>query len=321
MEKSIPNSNNFCGGNFQDWIEVNLLEKCNGRCEWCIERGGYHPKFHADWRFIAERSLLSGKPNIILLGGEPTLHKDLDKIIKMISSAGRNVWITTNGSMLTKDFIHNVLDGIHGINISIHSHDLEDNEEITGIKIGNLQESIKELHNIGASIRLNCNCISGYIDSVEEIETYIKWAKEVGADKIRFAELKQQDDSFIDLAKTMSYQYGLNDDPFTCGCHSDAVIFGMPVNFRQMCGLQTQRRVKPENPEQYAKRVLYYDGNFYDGWQTAIKEEVTMEDKEIVAVLKKVEDGEITAEAALVILRGLTTVVVSSIESSGGCQY
>ena len=34
-----------------------------------------------------------------------------------------------------------------------------------------------------------------------------------------------------------------------------------------MCGLQTERRIKPENPEGKAHQVLYYDGKIYNGWQ------------------------------------------------------
>ena len=41
MKNSIPNKLNFCGGNFQDWLEVMLTPACNGKCSWCIEKNGY----------------------------------------------------------------------------------------------------------------------------------------------------------------------------------------------------------------------------------------------------------------------------------------
>lgn len=286
--KMKPNKKNFCGGNFQDWLEVNLIDKCNGKCSWCIEKNGYHPNEHAPWWKIASQALLSGKNNIILLGGEPTLYPNLQEIIQVISSAGRNVWITTNGGKLSPDFILSRLPGIAGINISIHNYDLEQNKNIVGVNLEQLPTSIGALHEIGVSVRFNCNCISGHIDSAEKIEQYILWAKSIGADNIRFAELKQDDGSFVDLAKILNYKYGLNDNPFTCGCNCSALIHGVLVNFRQMCGLQTSRREKPHDPIQYAKQVLYYDGNFYDGWQTLIQEE-EMQDKDIVKILRAVE--------------------------------
>lgn len=319
-----PHPKNFCGGNFQDWLEVNLIEKCNGRCSWCIERKGYHPKHHTHWQDIAKQIIASGKTNIILLGGEPTLSSHLQDIIDAISLVGCKVWITTNGSRLSPEFIFSNLRGIAGINISIHSYDLYQNKKIVGVDIECLSESIVALHEIDASVRFNCNCISGHIDSAERIEQYIWWAKAKGVDKIRFAELKQDNGSFVNLAKILNYGWGLNDDPFLNGCNREAVIHGIPVNFRQMCGLQTKQRVKPKNPVQYAKKVLYYDGKFYDGWQTVIKEE-DVTDKEIVVILREVEKGVLTSEEAFAKLKGIKEKeVVREVvryESVGGCQY
>ena len=35
-----PNKNNFCGGNYEDWLEVKLTGNCNGKCvEICVFRG------------------------------------------------------------------------------------------------------------------------------------------------------------------------------------------------------------------------------------------------------------------------------------------
>ena len=319
-----PNKNNFCGGNFQDWLEVNLTDKCNGKCSWCIEKNGYHPTEHAEWRVIVEQALKSDKTNIILLGGEPTLCKDISKIICALNSACRKVWVTTNGGLLSPNYIINELNGITGINISIHDSDLEKNRKITGVFINDLKGIIAALHEIGANVRLNCNCILGHVDNVKTIERYIAFAKSVGADKIRLAELKQDEERFIDLAKVLNYKYGLNDDPFTNGCHSDAIINGMSVNFRQMCGLQTPRRPEPKEPEQYAKQVLYYDGEFYDGWQTTqyTKKEKEMTDKELMKILQDVADGKITAEeAANKIRKGQKKQTTKSSTSSGGCQY
>ena len=93
----------------------------------------------------------------------------------------------------------------------------------------------------------------------------------MGVDSVRFAELKN-DYRFVDLAKVFNYEYGLNDDPFKNGCHQDIIINGIKVNFRQMCGLQSNFRIKPVNPQNILKDILYYDGKIYKGWQKAVKE-------------------------------------------------
>lgn len=324
---SEPHLNNFCGGAFQDWLEVNLLPECNGKCSWCIEHDGYHPTTKVSWEIIAEQAVQSKKTNIILLGGEPTLYADIDNIITYLNLHKCKVWITTNGGLLTPNYILSKLNGITGINISIHNHNLDENKKITGIRIRNLKEVIDSLHSIGINVRLNCNCISGYIDSFESIKSYIDFAKSVGADKIRFAELKFEEDNFVDLAKVFDYQFGLNDDPFTYGCIRDIIIDGMPVNIRQMCGLQTTKRPCPINPKQFPKTVLYYDGKFYDGWQVNNRRKTVTHD-ELSDLLKKVADGKTSPEEAkeiinLQIVKGIIEENPEPLHSNsgGGCNY
>lgn len=323
---TIPNNKNFCGGNFRDWLEVNLIDKCNAKCTWCIERNGYHPKYHAPWHVIAQKAIDTGKKNIILLGGEPLLYKDLSKLIVMLANNNRDVWITTNGSLLDPHDV-SFLRGIKGVNISIHSNNLNENKKITGVMINKgIGSVINGLHEINASVRFNCNCIKGYIDTVGKIEKYILWAKSYCVDKIRFAEIKMDDELFVDIAKVLNYKYGLNDNPFVLGCNSDAVIHGVPVNFRQMCGLQTSMRVLPNEPIQYPKEVLYYDGKIYAGWQTFNKMEADVTNKELVKILRSLEANEISSEEAFLEIVGTKEIikekkVVEYVNSSGGCQY
>lgn len=328
MEFSIPNKNNFCGGAFQDWLEVNLTDKCNGKCSWCVDRDGYHPEYHAQWDELAMAIRTVGAKNVMLLGGEPTLYPLLRYLIHNISIyGGHKVWMTTNGSRLTKNFVNEHLRDLSGINISIHHHNLALNEEITGITLNKntLINSIYELHKNGVPTRLNCNCISGYIDDKDDILSYVRFARSVGAKNVRFAELKVDKDNFVDLAKIFDYRFGLNDDPFSFGCVIDTVIDEMPANFRQMCGLQTSKRVKPINPKQYSKSVLYYDGIVYDGWQTQ-ERNVAMK-KELRKLLKDVEAGKKSAKEVEALIKNIMDKEIekatpaSVIIESGGCQY
>lgn len=301
-EFSIPNKKNFCGGNFQDWLEVMITDKCNGRCSWCIDKEGYHPTKHASWNKLARRIIDCDKDHIILLGGEPTLYRDLNKVIVAIvtlTNAEKKVYVTTNGSMLTPEYVEHHLYRLTGINISIHHHDLERNYDITGIPLEMLvlKESIKELRKNAVRIRLNCNIIKGQVDSKKSILSYIEFAKELGAHNVRFAELKDDNDNFVDIAEILDHKYGLNDDPFVLGCHSNAIINGTLVNFRQMCGLQTNKRPKPINPKQASKTVLYYDGVFYDGWQSKYGG-YCMTSKKLRKLLRDVARGIITPEMA-----------------------
>jgi MoaA/NifB/PqqE/SkfB family radical SAM enzyme len=292
-----PHPNNFCGGNYQDWLEVNLTPDCNAKCSWCVEKKGWHPKEKVSYGHLATSILYSGKKNIILLGGEPTLYKDLRKLIRLIVSE-KNVYITTNGSELDCVFIREVLPGIKGVNISIHHYDHYKNEEITGIvgqKFFYLKEKVKQLKEMGIKVRLNCNIIRGYIDSGQEILNYVDWAKNIGVTDVRFAELKGDDTFFVDLSKIV--YLGVT-DPFIEGCSKDVVVRGVNVNYRLMCGFNTKLRPQHDWPTFKPKDVLYYDGKMYPGWQVEMEKE--MKNNKLEKLFQDLYDKKITVAAALI---------------------
>ena len=327
-----PHFRNFCRGNFQDWLEVMLEPKCNGNCFFCIEKNGFKPK-PIDWLTLAGKILKTEKNNILLLGGEPTLYPDLKNLIEAIKYNNRNIYITTNGGkLMIENFAKDNLSSITGINISIHHYDLERNRRITGISLIEkpLINVIKWFKSKNITVRINCNCIDGEIGSKEEILEFINIAKKWGVDSVRFAELKNND-KFIDLAKIFDYQYGLNDDPFMYGCYQDVIINDMPVNFRQLCGMQTNKRAKPVDPKQILKDVLYCDGNIYKGWQTIKKEKIMGKKSNkamqamLEAILEQVALGDITVKSAA---KCLLPLIVSSekeetqsTETGSGCVY
>lgn len=284
-----PYSTNFCAGAFPEWLEVMLWPTCNGRCSWCIERDGYHPTERVSTGELILRILDTGKSHIILLGGEPTLCPDVGKVISALANMGKEVYLTTNGSMLTPDFVRDVLMPLDGLNISIHHYNSLVNCGITGILLCNdvLKDAIS-IFSQKTKIRLNCNLIKGQIDSFAEVRRYISFAKYIGADGVRFAELKDDKNHWVSMTEIFGHEFGVNNDPFGLGCIHDVRIDDFPVNLRQMCGLQTPLRKRPENPEQVGKQVLYYDGQLYTGWQR--KEVTIMDDKELYAQLVRTLD-------------------------------
>lgn len=267
----VPHKDNACSGRYHDWLEVNLTPACNGRCAWCVERHGWHPSRVADWRALVKAANAVGRKNVILLGGEPTLHPHLRSIVTALTDVGHDVWVTTNGSMLSEAATH--LAGARGVNISVHDADLRRNEQVTGVSLSeaSLRGAIRTLRESGASVRMNCTCIRGHVESRADVGRYVAWASGIGATHVRFAELKHADGDFVDLSRIFP-ECGANGDPYRLGCSRDTTVDGMPVNVRQMCGLQTALRPRPEHPLKVFHPVLYYDGEVYDGWQSALLE-------------------------------------------------
>jgi hypothetical protein len=140
-------------------------------------------------------------------------------------------------------------------------------------------------------IRLNCNLIKGHIDTLDQANKYLDWAFSNCISEVRFAELKNENNNFVSLTSIFGNQYGLNEDPYILGCSQDTVINGINVNFRQMCSFQCSLRPKPNDPEQTTGQVLYYDNQFYKGWQKMAK---TTQEQRLQQILQKVISGELT---------------------------
>jgi hypothetical protein len=265
-----PHPSNSCAGAYPDWLEINLLPECNGRCPWCVEKDGWQPKDKVSWDELVRAAIATGRKNFSLLGGEPTMHPDLRYIVALLRLSGGNPWVTTNGSLLSSAWVQKNLNGVWGVNISVHHYDLDENRMMTGISLSEsvLREAVEALHEIEASVRFNCNCVKGYIDTRRKAGKYIRWAKGMGADEVRFAELMDADDLFVDLNKVFGEQEGrTTDDPFCGGCSHHVVIDNMPVNIRQVCGFHTKHRPAPVNPGSRSNPILYPDGVLYHGWQ------------------------------------------------------
>ena len=272
---------------------------------------------------MVSAAVAAGMLNVQLLGGEPTLHKDLRSIIGGLVRRGRKVWLTTNGSRLSADYVQQVLAGVSGVNVSVHHYNLAANAVVTGINLDfeTLRAAIERLHDLGATVRLNCTCIAGAVDSRSEMSRYIdRLAKPLGTDTVRFAELKGNTDSFVNLTRALGGGYGLTDDPFRYGCSLDATIDEMPVNLRIMCGLQTKYRPAPLSPEQVPNPVLYYDGVIYSGWQLR-KEilmppvnhvEATVTNLAIDAVIAKLTASKINTEEASRLLKDIAARAATS---------
>lgn len=308
---SRPNKLNACSGIYKDWVEVLLTEKCNGRCSWCVEKNGFHPQRHVSCNKLIEVLKRLKQNHVMLLGGEPTLYRDISRLIRCLSEAGKSIYMTTNGSLLSPEYVEHNLKQLSGLNISIHHYNLDRNEAITGVHLlmDKLKESIRLLLLSGCRVRLNCNLISGEIDSIKKVGRYLSFARGLGA-SVRFAELKNSNEDFVSAGRLFDYKYGTSENPYFCGCSLNCKIDGVDVNIRQMCGFNTNLRMSISNPIQVSHPVLYYNGVLYPCWQirkgnsmskkTSIGKKNSKKEEELLKKIKELENE-------LEMLRKITT--------------
>jgi MoaA/NifB/PqqE/SkfB family radical SAM enzyme len=96
-------------------LEVHTEFRCNYNCEWCIDKTLKQICLNKDSESsLSERGVVSiidscielGVKGIILSGGgEPTLNKNTELLVRLADEAGIIIGLFTNGSLLTKETI------------------------------------------------------------------------------------------------------------------------------------------------------------------------------------------------------------------------
>ncbi len=133
----------------RNWVR--LTYDCNDRCIFCLD-SHTHDGTNRDREEIRTQILdgrRKGAQRLILSGGEPTIHPDYVKFIKLGRLAGyRKVQTVTNGRMFAyPDFLKRCIDaGLSEITFSIHGPNARIHDALVGTK-GAFEQEVKGLKN------------------------------------------------------------------------------------------------------------------------------------------------------------------------------
>ena len=133
----------------RNWVR--LTYDCNDRCIFCLD-AHTHDGTNRDREEIRAQILdgrRKGAQRLILSGGEPTIHPDYVKFIKLGVLAGyRKVQTVTNGRMFAyPDFLKRCLDaGLSEITFSIHGPNARIHDALVGTK-GAFEQEVEGLKN------------------------------------------------------------------------------------------------------------------------------------------------------------------------------
>lgn len=170
-------------------------EKCVNNCPLCISRmTGYEEvSLEINWEKFqraAQIAIRNRCNNVLLTGkGEPTLYPELiEEYLSYIDeSKYERIELQTEGSYMCKgyeadpDSFMNQMDtwkklGLNLIAISRYDLDPERNAEVFQGRIYPIEEFIEILRE-WFEIRISVCLIKGYVDSIEDIDTFVTWAK------------------------------------------------------------------------------------------------------------------------------------------------
>ncbi|MBI2899736.1 MAG: radical SAM protein [Planctomycetes bacterium] len=119
-------------------VSWNLTRKCNLRCKHCyIDASAAGPReLSTDevCRGLVEIADVHRETILILTGGEPLLHADLDLIVSRAAALGMMVVLGTNGTTLTSERAARLADrGLSGVGISVDSSAAPRHDEFRGV--------------------------------------------------------------------------------------------------------------------------------------------------------------------------------------------
>lgn len=143
---------------------LTLNRECNLRCNFCYAKTtGYKVSNFLNFEEIQKIVLLCkaiGIKYIVLTGGEPTLYKDLFKVIKYIKTNKLIPTIATNGILISElEFCQNLIEsGIDYIDISLKGFDKNSYIGTSGIDgYGKCLTAIQNLSKLNANF--NCSMV------------------------------------------------------------------------------------------------------------------------------------------------------------------
>ena len=166
---------------------LNLNRKCNLKCNWCYAKNANDQELSVNDAYRIIDFLLDIKINhLTLIGGEPTVYRDLDKIVYYAHEKNINVGIVTNGVQLSekKYLEHLVACGLKDVGLSLKGYDRLSFKTTTGVDSYSKAllgiQNLKEL-NIPFSVSF---VISK--DDIKHISSGIRDARMYGAESFNF---------------------------------------------------------------------------------------------------------------------------------------
>lgn len=169
------------------YIQFYISKKCHLRCKMCniVESNKDLNQVSLDKiEMIADNLNKIGAGVILLTGGEPFLHDDIDEIVKIFISKGLNIRLQTAGLITRKEKIKKCAElGAKDINVSLDSLDEELSDYINGVK-HSWRKAIETISFISQNFpQKDSICALGCVLSpynIDEIEAVLDFATEIG---------------------------------------------------------------------------------------------------------------------------------------------
>ena len=160
------------------YVNLVINSRCNLKCAYCF--GNYSNRQHPDWDLNDLKKLIDdlhdrGTKYILIQGGEPFLHNDLDEIINYICKKNIVTAIVTNGQFPERIKKIKSLSLLDNICFSLDGNK-EGNDIVRGTtsfdKVMKSIQAVKEVHKI--PIRINSTVTKYVVKDIDFMAEFVK---------------------------------------------------------------------------------------------------------------------------------------------------
>jgi GTP 3',8-cyclase len=169
-------------GRLHDYLRISVTDRCNLRCVYCMPEEGM--EFEPSERILSFEEIAEvvsvvanlGVRKLRLTGGEPLVRKEIEVLVKMLSSIEgiEDIALTTNGIYLAQKAEKLKQAGLTRVNISLDSLQPDRFREITrGGDVRRVIAALEESYRVGFDpIKLNVVLMKGIND--DEIGDFLQ---------------------------------------------------------------------------------------------------------------------------------------------------
>ena len=165
------------------WLEI--TQKCNMKCLHCYEGDNHasenNPLSVNEWKKVIDQLKNLNVKRIVVIGGEPTLQKDIVEIMKYLSELRTDVTIFTNGSQITDELRKIIVEKGIRVKVSLYGHNSFVHDRIT--------------------------CIPGsFITLIDNIKYFLKCGVKVSIAVVLMRENEEHYDSILNFVKSLNVE-------------------------------------------------------------------------------------------------------------------
>jgi MoaA/NifB/PqqE/SkfB family radical SAM enzyme len=169
------------------WLEI--TGRCNLECVHCYSDSGPRSPLTgamqlADWTNVMDGASLQGCKQVQIIGGEPLVHPQFDKILDYASLLFDRTEVYTNATMLTPTRIGRIKETAASIATSVYANNAITHDAVTQRK-GSFARTIANIENaVGAGIPTRASIIVTSRNSVDDIEQTKELLKSIGVNMV-----------------------------------------------------------------------------------------------------------------------------------------